>query len=39
MLRCYTRDNLSFVLLLALQLTLLVQKDVGTPFPPHYTPG
>jgi len=24
---------------LNLQVTLLVQKSVGTPFPPHYTPA
>jgi len=24
---------------LNLQVTFLVQKGVGTPFPPHYTPG
>jgi len=45
----YPRDNLSFILLQALlvedemknlnlQVTLLVQKGVGTSFPPHYTP-
>ena len=48
-LRCYARDSLSFMLLQALhveiemknlnlQVTLGVQKSVGTPFPPHYTP-
>jgi len=26
------------MLLQAFQVTLLVQKGVGTPFPPHYTP-
>jgi len=42
MLLCNARDDLSFILLQAFQVTLLVQKGVGArshAFRPHYTPA